>query len=190
MRPSARSRSGPSWTFGPPGGWEPPHVDRVADAAHLGALERERAAVDAEEDVREPRREPERTVGVPVGVPEPERDPERLDERGRKREEGRDHVHEHRIRPPPRAKERLLGKHSLEGDPAADAGRGTERSDPHVRGQLVPADVIAEHDDLLAAARERLEDVDRLCERRVVRIDDLREDDEPHRLSGCRGVPA
>ena len=176
--------------LGPDGRWEPPHVDGVADAAHLGALERERAAVDAEQDIRQPRRDSERTVGMPVGVPEPERDPERLDDRGRKDEKGRDHVHEHRIRPLPRAKERLLGKHSLEGDPPPGAGRGTECSDPHVRGQLVAADVVTEHDDLVTPARQRIQDVDRLCERRVVGIHHLGEDDQPHRLSGCRGVPA
>ena len=57
---------------------------------------------------------------------------------------------------------------------------------PHVRGQLVAADVVADHDDLLAAARERIEDVDRLGERGVIGVDDLGEDDEPHGVSSAR----
>ena len=55
--------------------------------------------------------------------------------------------------------------------------------------QLVAADVVAEHDDLVAATRQRVDDVDRLRERRVVGVDDLGEEDEPHGRS-VRGAPA
>ena len=98
-------------------------------------------------------REPQRAVGVPVRVPERERNPQRLAERRRQQREERDHVRSARRRDASRRGSTEAASAALERDPTRDARRRAERAERHVRGQIVPADVVAEDVTALAAAR-------------------------------------
>ena len=51
----------------------------------------------------------------------------------------------------------------------------------NVRGAVVTADAVAEDDDLVAATGEGIDHVDRLRESRVIRVDDLGDEDDAHR---------
>ena len=62
-----------------------------------------------------------------------------------------------------------------------------EGPEPDVAGQVVPVHRVAQDGDRLAARRERAHEVDGLREHRVVRVDGLGDEDEPHRQ---RAVPA
>ncbi len=67
---------------------------------------------------------------------------------------------------------------------------GPERSQGDVIRQGMSAGVIAEHGDVLAPPGERVDHVDRLRERRMVRVDDLGCEDEPHEATSARARPS
>jgi hypothetical protein len=71
--------------------------------------------------------------------------------------------------------------------PRPTRGTGAERPQPHVRGQVVPPDGIAEDVDRLAAGGELAHDVHGLGEHRMVCVDLLGDEQDPHGSAGRAG---
>ena len=79
------------------------------------------------------------------------------------------------------------GQGTQEPDAAPDTRARAERAQADVRGQVVAADRVAEHVDLLEAGGELADDVDGLRQHRMVGVDLLRDEEEPQ---AQRAVPA
>ena len=162
------------------------HVDAVADPEHLRILDRIRAAVDAEPDVGEHRRELQRPVDRPVRVPERERHPHDLGERRGQHEVDRAHVRDHRVRPRPPQQLRHERAHVAQA--AAELRPRAERAQRAVGRQVVRADAVRDHDQLVAALRERPQLRDGGTQNRVVRVDGLGHEDEAHQRRASDSV--
>ena len=62
-------------------------------------------------------------------------------------------------------------------------------SSANIRRAPLPADAVAEDNDLVAATGQSVDHVDRLRESRVIRVDDLGDKDETHgRLASARAT--
>ena len=157
-------------------------VDRVAGRVQLRRLERERAAVDAEDDVGEARGDAQRAARVPVRVPEQERHAARLRERRQQHQEERHHVDEHGVR----AARELAACCPREPQPATGARACAEGRQLDRRRQVVSPDRAAEDVHGVEAVGEGPHEVDRLGERGMVGVDRLRDEEQPHQ----RTVPA
>ena len=159
-------------------------VDGVAEAAHLGRGERERAPVDRRHGGAEPLRRPQDPVRLPVRVPEHERQPRRPHERRREQHVERDHVRDHAER----ARPQLAREGRDEARPPLRLGGGAELADADVRGDRARVGRGAEDDELVHARRERPDHRHRRREDRVGRIERLGGEDQPPaiRRSPCR----
>ena len=115
-------------------------------------------------------------------VPEHERDPERPDER--RREDGVDRAHVRDDGAAAKAPE-LRREGALEAKAAPDLRARTEGADARVGGQRVRDGPVREHDHLADPPRERRDLRHGRAERRVLGVDLLRDEDEPHALQSA-----
>jgi hypothetical protein len=157
-------------------------VDAVADRAHLGGAQWERAAVDARHRGGRPLRRPQQRAGAPVRVPKHERDPERPDER--RGEDGVDRAHVGHDGSVAQAAE-LRRERRLEPRAAAGFRTRAEGADARVGRQRVRHGPVREDDHLVDAPRERRDLRHRRGKRRMLWVDLLRDEDEPHALQSA-----
>ena len=157
-------------------------VDSVADRMHLRGVERKRAAVDARHRGGRPLRRPQQAAGAPVRVPEHERDAQRAHER--RGEDGVDRAHVGDDRAAAQAAE-LRRERRFEPRAAPGPRARPEGADARVGGQRVRNGPVREDDHLVHTPRERRDLRHRRPQRRVLRVDLLRDEDEPHALQGA-----
>ena len=176
-REQAQSSVGPVLGAG-----ELAELDPVADRPHLRGAERERAAVDAGDDACAPLRGPQQPAGPPMRVPEHERDSKRSHER--RGEDGVDRAHVRDDDPAAQAAQ-LRRQRMLEAQAATGPRARPEGADARVAGQRVRNGPVREDDHLADSAGERSDLRHRRAERRMCRVDLLRDEDEPHALQGA-----
>ena len=110
-------------------------------------------------------------------VPEQQRHAPRLRERRGEDEVDRAHVGEHGV---DAAGEHERRERAHEPQPTPQTAAGAEEADRDVRRKVVRAHACREHDELVAALRERLQLRHRRGENGIVRVDDLRDHEQPH----------
>ncbi len=132
---------------------------------------------------REALRGLEQPASPPVREPQHDAHAERAAERRGEDRVDRAHVRDHRsgTRPPRELPRERIG----EPQPAPGARGGAEGPDDAVPGQRAGHCPVREDDDLVDARRKRGDLGHGRAEVRVVRIDALRDEDEPHELSRC-----
>ncbi len=150
----------------------------MADPPYLRRAERERCGLRAEDHVDEARGRGERPARVPLRVPEQQRHAQELCGRCGQHGEERHHVHEHRVRS--RATCQLRDDALREGESAPHACGRAEDPDAHIGRKLVPACIRAQHHHLVEPPRECPHEIERVREHRVILVDRLRHEDQPH----------
>ena len=119
-------------------------------------------------------------------VPEEDGNSQQLRQRSRQQHEQRHHVHDDGSRSCTPRQQRGRGG-GEEPDPTPEARARTEGPEDDVAGQVVPVDRVTDDRDRLAPRGQGAHEIDGLRQHRVVRIDGLSDEDEPHRQ---RAVPA
>ena len=150
----------------------------MPDPAHLRRAKRERACVDAEDGVGEPSREAQQPAGVPVRVPQRYGTPRSLGERPERA----------RRRAEPCARARIvrplaqLARERAHERQTTSEPRRARRRRAHARSRQWRMDAhgLTEHHDLVAARRQRFDEVECLRERGMLSVERLRDEDEPH----------
>ena len=147
----------------------------MADRAELPRRNGKRAVVDARHRGRHALRGSQEAARAPVREPEDERNAQRPDERRGQHGVDRAHVRDDRAAAKPG---QLAGQRGLEARSAQRLVRRAEGAHAAVLRQHAVDRAVGEHDDLVDELRERADLRDRRRERRMARIDLLRDEDE------------